>query len=146
MKIRPVGAECSMRTDGRTYGRTDRQTDMTELLVAFQNFANALKNVHILSAEVVFHKRHYARNPVVSRKNFPERCFAHHAVITAPNPIVGRGVTMMNDYELNLFLVTARRLTVWVGCQLVLPQRLSSLSVTVLWASVEEPVTVGYSV
>ena len=28
---------CSMRTDGRT----DRQTDMTKLIVAFRNFANA---------------------------------------------------------------------------------------------------------
>ena len=38
MKICPVAAECSMRTDG--------QTDMTKLTVAFRNFANALKILH----------------------------------------------------------------------------------------------------
>jgi len=37
MKIRPVGAECSMRTCGRTDGWTDR----TKLIVDFRNFANA---------------------------------------------------------------------------------------------------------
>ena len=31
---------CSVRTDGQT----DVQTDMTKLIVAFRNFANALKN------------------------------------------------------------------------------------------------------
>ena len=37
MKIRPVTAEsCFMRTDG--------QIDMTKLVVAFRNFANAPKN------------------------------------------------------------------------------------------------------
>ena len=36
MKIRPVGAECSMRAEGRT--------DM-KLTVALCNFANAPKNV-----------------------------------------------------------------------------------------------------
>ena len=34
-KIRPVGAELF---------QTDRRTDMTKLIVAFRNFANALKN------------------------------------------------------------------------------------------------------
>jgi Fe-S-cluster formation regulator IscX/YfhJ len=38
MKIRPVGAEL-FHADGRT----DRQTDMTKLIVAFSNFANAPK-------------------------------------------------------------------------------------------------------
>jgi hypothetical protein len=37
MKIRPVGAEL-FQADGRT----DRQAGMTELIVAFRNFANAL--------------------------------------------------------------------------------------------------------
>jgi len=60
MKIRPVGAECSIRTDIHTY----KQTDMTKLPVAFQHFANAPKIVYILSERVVIHKRHYARNPV----------------------------------------------------------------------------------
>jgi hypothetical protein len=39
MKIRPV------RTDlFRVDGRTDGQTDMTKLIVAFRNFATAAKN------------------------------------------------------------------------------------------------------
>jgi hypothetical protein len=45
MKIRPVGSRvrpCE-RTDGRTDGQTDRHTDMTQLTVAFRNFANASK-------------------------------------------------------------------------------------------------------
>jgi len=37
MKIRPVGAEL-LHTDGQT-------TDMTKLIVAFRNFANAQKNL-----------------------------------------------------------------------------------------------------
>jgi hypothetical protein len=36
MKIGPVGAICSMRTD--------RRTDMTKLIVAFRRFANSPKN------------------------------------------------------------------------------------------------------
>jgi hypothetical protein len=58
MKIRQVGAEL-FHTDGRTDGRTEerigqacrhagrqagRQADMTKLIVAFRNFANAPKN------------------------------------------------------------------------------------------------------
>ena len=39
MKIRPVGKSCSMLADGRTY----MCTDMTKLIVAFRNFANAPK-------------------------------------------------------------------------------------------------------
>jgi len=38
MKIRLVGAEL-FHADGRT----DGQTDMTKIIVAFRNFANALK-------------------------------------------------------------------------------------------------------
>ena len=41
MKIRPVGAEL-FRADRQT---RDRQTDMTNLIVAFHNFANAPKNL-----------------------------------------------------------------------------------------------------
>ena len=41
MKIRPMGAE--LRTDGRKKGRTDRQTDMTKLIVTFRSYANAPK-------------------------------------------------------------------------------------------------------
>ena len=40
MKIRPVGAEL-FHADGRTGG----QTGMTNLIVAFRNFANASKNI-----------------------------------------------------------------------------------------------------
>jgi hypothetical protein len=40
MKIRPAGAEL-FHADGRT----DGQTDMTKLVVAFRNIANAPKNV-----------------------------------------------------------------------------------------------------
>jgi hypothetical protein len=45
MKIRPVGADL-FHADGWTDGRTDRQrlTDMTKLIVAFRNFANAPNN------------------------------------------------------------------------------------------------------
>jgi hypothetical protein len=39
MKIRPVGAELF-----HAGGRTDGQTDVTKLTVAFRNFANAPKN------------------------------------------------------------------------------------------------------
>jgi hypothetical protein len=50
MKMWPVGAE-SFHADGQTEGQTererererDRQTDMTKLIVAFRNFANAPK-------------------------------------------------------------------------------------------------------
>jgi hypothetical protein len=38
------GPGCSMRTDGRADGWTDRQTDMTKLIVAFRNLAKAHKN------------------------------------------------------------------------------------------------------
>jgi hypothetical protein len=43
MKIRQVGAEL-FHMDGRT----DRQTHMTKLTVAFRNFANAPKNNNAL--------------------------------------------------------------------------------------------------
>jgi len=44
MKISPVGAEL-LHAGGQKDGRTDRQTDMTELLVAFCNFANVPNKV-----------------------------------------------------------------------------------------------------
>jgi hypothetical protein len=43
MKIRSVGAKL-FHADGQT----DRQTDMTKLIVAFRNFANAPKSYRIL--------------------------------------------------------------------------------------------------
>jgi len=51
--IRPVQAE-SFHADGRT----DRQTDMTKLIVTFRNFPNALKNggwVKICNEEIAIH-------------------------------------------------------------------------------------------
>jgi hypothetical protein len=50
MKIHEVGAELfhadlriDRRTDGRSDCRSDVQTDMTELIIAFRNFAKASK-------------------------------------------------------------------------------------------------------
>ena len=43
MKIRPVG-ERIFHTAGRTDGRTVRQTDLTKIIFAFRNFANATKS------------------------------------------------------------------------------------------------------
>ena len=43
VNISPVGGEM-FYTDGRTDRWTDRQTDMTKLIVAFRNFENASKN------------------------------------------------------------------------------------------------------
>jgi hypothetical protein len=45
MKIRPVGAECSMRTD--------QQTDVTMLILAFRNFAYAPKNPTFFERSVI---------------------------------------------------------------------------------------------
>ena len=47
MKIRLVGAElfhADLRTDRQTDRWTNRQRDMTKLIVAFRNFANAPKS------------------------------------------------------------------------------------------------------
>ena len=44
MKIRPVGSELS-----NADGLTDRQTDMTKLIVAFRNFEKASKNGSYIS-------------------------------------------------------------------------------------------------
>jgi hypothetical protein len=45
MQIRPVGAELFHAEGGQTDRRTDGQTDMTRLIVAFRNFANAPENL-----------------------------------------------------------------------------------------------------
>ena len=52
-----MGAEFSMRTDGRT----DRQTGMTKLIVAFLNFANAIK-IYILTLNPLTWKIWWASN------------------------------------------------------------------------------------
>jgi hypothetical protein len=41
MKIVYWEQNCSMRMEGRKDGRTDRHTDMTKLIVAIRNLANA---------------------------------------------------------------------------------------------------------
>ena len=43
MKILPVGAK-SFHVDGRTDGRTGRQTNMAKLIVTIRNLTNAPKN------------------------------------------------------------------------------------------------------
>jgi Fe-S-cluster formation regulator IscX/YfhJ len=44
-EIRPVGAEL-FHEGGQADRETDRQTDMTKLIVAFRNFENAPKNTN----------------------------------------------------------------------------------------------------
>ena len=53
MKILPVGASCSLRTDGQTDRQTDGPTDMTKLIVALLNYANAPNNTHILLRKIL---------------------------------------------------------------------------------------------
>jgi hypothetical protein len=43
IEIYPMTAEL-FHADGRTDGETNRQADMTKLIVAFRNFANEHKN------------------------------------------------------------------------------------------------------
>jgi len=59
MEIRPVGASLFCAD-----GRTDRQTDMTKVLVAFRNFANAhKKDTQILLRRLCMKNRHDAPKP-----------------------------------------------------------------------------------
>jgi len=56
MKIRPVGGEFlhadgQTRIDRRTDGPTDRQIYTTKLIVSFRNFANALKEMSVVSGK-----------------------------------------------------------------------------------------------
>ena len=52
-----------MRTDGRTGGREDRQTDMTKLIGAFRDYANVHKNGFVYSTEIQkIHTVHYIHN------------------------------------------------------------------------------------
>jgi hypothetical protein len=53
MNICPVAAEL-FHADGQTNGPTDRQTHITELMVAFRNFANAPK-IATPTADYVVH-------------------------------------------------------------------------------------------
>ena len=52
MKIRPVAAE--LFNEG---GQTDRQTDMTKLMVAFRNYTNAPKNEMVCVSNINMKKR-----------------------------------------------------------------------------------------
>ena len=47
MKFRPVGDEL-IHADGRMDGRMKRQTDLTQLIVTFRNFASAPKKKSFL--------------------------------------------------------------------------------------------------
>jgi hypothetical protein len=62
MKIRLVGAEM-FHADGRTDGQT---TDMTKLIVAFRNFANAPNKNKILGRLIVTDSTFYIKG--MSRK------------------------------------------------------------------------------
>jgi hypothetical protein len=48
MKIRPVESKSSMQTNEGTDTQTDRQTDMTKLVVTFHSFANSPKKEDIV--------------------------------------------------------------------------------------------------
>ena len=45
MKTTPLGTEL-FHPEGRKEGRTDRQTDVTKLIVTFRNFTNAFETVY----------------------------------------------------------------------------------------------------
>jgi hypothetical protein len=56
MKIRPVGAllfhaKTKRQRYGRNEGRTDGQTDMTRLIVAFRNFVNRV-NIYSVNTDI----------------------------------------------------------------------------------------------
>jgi len=36
-------SSCLFHSEGQSHGQSDRQTDMTELIIAFRNFANEPK-------------------------------------------------------------------------------------------------------
>jgi len=61
MKICPVGAEL-FREDRRADGQTDRQTDITKLMVAFRNFSIPFRWPH--TAFTFLHKKTHKRGEV----------------------------------------------------------------------------------
>jgi hypothetical protein len=86
MKIRPVGAEL-FHADGRTYLRTDRQTDMTKRIVACRKFANAPDTPHFAvkkSAESVmkipFHAKNLLCCKTVRKTTLWAECDPHRGV------------------------------------------------------------------
>jgi len=57
MKIRALGAELFHG------GQTDGRTDMTKLIVAFRNFANAPQNItHVPKCSIKYSDIHYSYN------------------------------------------------------------------------------------
>jgi hypothetical protein len=70
MKIHLVEAELC-HADGRTDGRTDRQADVTKLMVAFRNFANApKKKIHLLTQCTYLCVSHDSQHkPIISLKH-----------------------------------------------------------------------------
>ena len=53
MKIRPVGAEL-LHADRRKAGETEGQTDMTNLIVTFRNFAYSPKSPRLFPVELQY--------------------------------------------------------------------------------------------
>ena len=92
MKIRLVGAELFVRTDRYINGRTDRQTDMTKLIVVFRSFANAPKNCYEILPMAALNwellKLTYSRlvhrwwNPKVHVTAFGSSSYWHHCTLT----------------------------------------------------------------
>ena len=68
MKIRPVGAELF-----RAERQIDRRTDITKLIVAFRNFANALKKLYILLVLLpvtIYHRSIYLYDYAVNNPGY----------------------------------------------------------------------------
>ena len=74
MKTRRMGAELFHRK-GRTDGQTDRQTDMTKLIVVFRNFAKAPASVLTVSVSYT---------PVWLQTNLPTKLRHIHSCQTPP--------------------------------------------------------------
>ena len=73
MKIRPGGAEL-FQADGHTDGQTEKQSNMTKLIFAVRNVANASKNASIIDK---FNHLHNKINP-----NYMSIFYLYRAVIT----------------------------------------------------------------
>jgi hypothetical protein len=90
MKIRPVGAE-QLHADGRA----DRQTDITKLIVAFRNFANAPKNGSFFSYFL-----REAPKPVAGTTYLPNAVSVSYPVIFVTHPLM----QVMSKLTCNNFL------------------------------------------
>ena len=124
IKLRPEEAEL-FHADGRTYGRTDRQTDTTKQTIAFSNFANSPK-MALLTTSVQLQKmctycifyHHVARSQfgfssngirTVTCVGFFSVTVTHTAYFTIVRSRVRRIVLSVGNWELSLRLL----LTVW---------------------------------